>query len=131
MKLLPIVKALEGKSNVERSHFIKQFLKKEGIDFVTQPYTTGENILVKPKTGKPQVGVSSHFDVVTQSPGANDNASAIAVCLDMLCRQKGQPDSATTLSVFFFDQEEDGLKGSKAYTQQYGVTDLLGLAYSS
>jgi Zn-dependent M28 family amino/carboxypeptidase len=62
--------------------------------------------------------LGAHFDTVPNSPGANDNATGIAMILaaarflaELECRQR---------SVMFvlFDQEEIGLVGSRAFAQQ-------------
>ncbi|MVM41470.1 M28 family peptidase [Spirosoma sp. HMF3257] len=127
MHLLKIIQELEGGSNRERSNYIKRFLSQHSINYVVHQYQSGENLLVRPDSDKPVVALSSHFDVVPQSPGANDNASAIAVCLAILYKLKTYRFANFDLIVFFFDEEERGLKGSKAYVNQFGIADIQAL----
>ncbi len=126
MQLLEIIRTLEGRSDYERSEIIEQTLIRWGVPYEIHPYATGRNILLP--SGRPHwIGISSHFDVVKHSPGANDNASAIAVCLDLIRRHQIKPLQRMGLGFFFFDEEEHKLKGSKAYTEQLGIHGMAGL----
>ncbi|GAB4054126.1 M28 family peptidase [Spirosoma litoris] len=127
MHLLKIIQDLEGSSNNERSNYIKRFLSQNGIDYSVQQYQSGANLIVRPNHRKAVVALSSHFDVVPESPGANDNASAIAVCFAILYKIKTHRFTNFDLAVFFFDEEERGLKGSKAYVNQFGIDDIEAL----
>jgi len=126
MQLLEIVRNLEGKSDHKRSEFIEQTLLRWGLSYEVHPYATGRNILLP--SGRPHwVGISSHFDAVRHSPGANDNASAVAVCLDLIRRSQLKPLRNIGLGFFFFDEEEKHLKGSAAYVSQLGIHGMAGL----
>ena len=133
--MLEIVQNLENKSDTERFKFIIDFLEENEISYDIQYYKTGSNIIVgknNEKTEKPFIGVSSHFDVYPNSAGANDNATAIAICLDILMRIKYEKEKDTNfleklpfdIRVFFFDEEENGLKGSRAYVQEFGRWEI-------
>jgi hypothetical protein len=87
----------------------------------TQEYPKGANIIatLPPKTNasepKKRVILGAHFDSVANSPGANDNASGVAVVLaaarlvtEMTCR-------SSAITIAFFDKEEEFLLGSKEY----------------
>lgn len=126
MYLMEIVKSLEGRSTQERFDVITRMLTQWRIPYKIQPFATGKNILVQ-STHKKWIGISSHIDAVKKSPGANDNASAIAVCLEILHRILKKPFKDLGISVFFFDEEETGLKGSKAYVAEYGMKGMMGL----
>lgn len=127
MTLLSHIQNLEGKSTRDRFAWITQFLDRHHISYTLQPYSSGENILVKPRSRKPLVAISSHFDVVSRSPGANDNASAISVCLSILQQLQQHTFTHFDVAVFFFDEEEVGLRGSKAYVHQFGIRELRAL----
>ena len=73
------------------------------------------------------MGVASHYDRVPASAGANDNGSAVAVCLDIIERYLAEPHEGMGIRVFFFDEEETGLRGSQAYVREFGVKDLQGV----
>ncbi len=131
MNCLEIVKSIEGKSNEERKEWICSYLSSFGIRFVRHKYEAGrygkgENIFV-PSDKKIEIGISSHFDAVPGSPGANDNASAVAVTLDVLKKHLEYPLKNISIRYFFFDQEEVDLVGSQAYLRDYGLGNLKGL----
>ena len=127
MNYVDLIRQLDHQSNRKRREIIIDLLQKWGVDYRLQPYSTGVNLYVDLGDTKKRIGVSSHFDRVEESPGANDNASAIAVCLQMIRNFQRQPDPHLGLRIFFFDEEETGLNGSAAYIQQFGITDLTGL----
>lgn len=127
MNLLSIVKEFENKTSTERFELIENYLQKWEVPYHVQHYISGKNIFVKAEK-MPFIGIGSHFDVVIEGEGgANDNASAIAVVLDLVRRNKENPLKNIGLQFFFFDEEEVGLKGSKAYIQKYGIGEMLGL----
>lgn len=127
MTLLDRIEQLEGKSNHDRFTVIAAWLEETDIRFDVQLYETGKNIIVPEPSGKPCVIISSHFDVVPFSPGANDNGSAIAVCMDIIERLQNTTFKNFEVLVCFFDQEEVGLKGSQTFVSTYGVENVIGV----
>jgi len=126
VQLLEIVRKLEHQRSYERCEWIEQTLTQWGVPYEVHPYATGRNILLP--SGRPHwVGISAHFDVVKNSPGANDNASSVAVCLDLIRRSQLQPLHHLGVGFFFFDEEERHLKGSAAYVAQLGIQGMAGL----
>ncbi|MBA3455957.1 MAG: Zn-dependent exopeptidase M28 [Deltaproteobacteria bacterium] len=81
-------------------------------------YTTGANVHVTIPatmgTGK-EILVGAHFDTVTNSPGANDNASGVAVVLAVARYLVDVPCRTAPVTIVLFDGEENGLLGSRAY----------------
>ena len=71
--------------------------------------------------------IGAHFDTVEGSPGADDNASACAVLLEVACHLSG---SAGDRPIHFvaFNLEEEDLLGSRAYAAHLKATgqDILG-----
>jgi hypothetical protein len=59
----------------------------------------------------------AHYDTVPGSPGANDNATGVAVALALARQLQGVPCRRYDLIVVLFDQEEIGLVGSAAFAQ--------------
>ncbi|MEL6260672.1 MAG: M28 family peptidase [Cyanobacteria bacterium J06626_6] len=118
-----------------RSYITAQ-LKSYGISPVEQPYvhpktkqadTGGVNIIATLPGSDPTAGsilLGAHYDAHETSPGADDNASAIAALLEtarLLSSLPPEQAFPTTLKLLFFDQEErqpdgSGLLGSLAYT---------------
>lgn len=76
--------------------------------FATIPATMGDGKIIV---------VGAHFDTVTNSPGANDNASGVAVVLALARYLQDTPCRTAPITIVFFDQEELGLFGSRAYAQ--------------
>ena len=75
--------------------------------------------------------VGAHYDSVQGSPGADDNASAVAAALEIARLFADYPTPAT-LKVVFFDQEErqpmgEGILGSSAFVlNEENVAGLKG-----
>lgn len=59
--------------------------------------------------------VGAHFDTVPGSPGANDNATGVAAVLAVARYLADAPCRAAPVTVVFFDEEELGLLGSRAF----------------
>ncbi|MEA5626065.1 M28 family peptidase [Nostoc sp. UHCC 0251] len=80
--------------------------------------------------------VGAHYDTVALSPGADDNASGVAVMLE-IARLLGSRPTPRTLQLAFFDQEEAGLLGSQAFVSKTArlqnlsgaiIMDMVGYA---
>lgn len=86
----------------------------------THAYPNGANVYATiPATmgSEAQIVVGAHFDTVANSPGANDNASGVAVVLAVARYLKDTPCRKAPVIVAFFDQEETGLFGARAFAQ--------------
>lgn len=127
MKYTELIQLLDNKSNHERLDIILQQLDILGMGYSKQVYSSGTNLIVNLGNADKRIGVSSHYDRVIDSPGANDNGSAIAVCIDIIKKYIELKNEGLGLRVFFFDEEETGLKGSSAYIKENGTNDLIGL----
>ncbi|MBU0466753.1 MAG: Zn-dependent exopeptidase M28 [Nanoarchaeota archaeon] len=127
VKLFESTESMQGEDfNNKRKNDVLLYLGCLGLTFDVHKYETGENIIAS--VGKPPyIGVGSHFDVVPGSPGANDNASAMAVTIDVLRRFKDSPLENIGVRGFFFDEEENRLRGSRAYVRERGIDDLVGV----
>lgn len=130
-ELLEIVKEIEGEDKSQRAMALDGYLlgidsQNKHIDSTTQKYSSGENIIWT-IGNPPHIGIGSHYDVVPNSPGANDNASAMAVTIDVIRKILENPLKNIGLKGFFFDEEEYGLKGSREYIKEFGIKDLIGV----
>jgi Zn-dependent M28 family amino/carboxypeptidase len=63
----------------------------------------------------PRIVVGAHFDTVDGSPGANDNATGAAAVLAVARFVTEAPCRTAPVTVAFFDQEELGLFGARAF----------------
>ncbi|HNU85212.1 MAG: M28 family peptidase [Pseudomonadota bacterium] len=96
----------------EAERYIRLFLESQGIPFELQGYDYEKmhlnNIVVTRKgTCFPDESliVGAHYDSVQGTPGADDNASAVAVLLEM-CRELRDYRPDRTLKMVFFVLEE-------------------------
>ncbi len=69
--------------------------------------------------------VGAHYDSVS-NPGADDNASGVALVLEA-ARILSQYDSAYTIRYVAFSMEEVGLVGSNAYVSAHAGDDILAM----
>ena len=89
---------------------------------------TGRNLIAcRANSTQPKVIIGGHYDSVSGSPGANDNASGTAVVLD-LARRLARTPQADRVWFVAFDGEEDGLHGSKAFVNQATTQFLAQLS---
>ncbi|MFS8894421.1 M28 family peptidase [Synechococcus sp. O70.1] len=68
------------------------------------------------RPGRPPILVGAHFDAAPATPGADDNASGIAVLLE-LARHFAANPAPSPLWLVAFDLEERGMIGSRAYAR--------------
>ncbi|MDZ8051736.1 MAG: M20/M25/M40 family metallo-hydrolase [Aulosira sp. ZfuVER01] len=110
-------------TNAERSRtrtYITTELRKLGWTPKLEKFSKGVNIFAERQGTHKKAGailVAAHYDTVADSPGADDNASGVAVMLEV-ARILGSRPTARTLQLAFFDQEEAGLLGSKAFVNK-------------
>jgi Zn-dependent M28 family amino/carboxypeptidase len=93
-------------------------------------YNTGANVYATiPSTNgaTKQIIVGAHFDTVTGSPGANDNATGSAAVLALARYLKDVTCRKYAVTVVFFDEEEAGLFGSRAYANTLQVANVVAV----
>jgi hypothetical protein len=131
MTLMDIVKSIEGKDILGRRDAVVGELSQIKAGFKDNHFKQGTNYIasIKCEPGNMVLGVSNHYDAVVGSPGANDNASAVAVSLEVLRRFIKSPPKNIGVMGFFFDEEEKGLNGSKAYVHGHSldIRNLYGV----
>jgi Zn-dependent M28 family amino/carboxypeptidase len=98
--------------------FLMTELGALGYDAQLHQYNNGANVIATlPATmgsGKGII-VGAHFDTVQNSPGANDNASGTVAVLGVAKLLAGVTCRTAPVTIAFFDQEELGLFGARAY----------------
>jgi Zn-dependent M28 family amino/carboxypeptidase len=106
----------------EARDYLLATLKRLGLDGKRHPYGTaeGENIYAVVSCGKPNaetVIFGAHYDSTSRGPGANDDGTGVVTVMAMAAQlAKNKPVSRDVMFVFF-DEEERGLIGSKAFAQ--------------
>jgi Zn-dependent M28 family amino/carboxypeptidase len=98
--------------------YIRDHLSRAGFTVRDDAYGPGVNLLTTPPpadSALPLVVVGAHYDSLPGTPGADDNASAVAALLELADRlgplPAGGPWTAR-LQLVAYDQEEYGLLGS-------------------
>jgi Zn-dependent M28 family amino/carboxypeptidase len=122
-------RTIASRYSTDRSHpnailYIESRLNSFGLTATEQTFgTTGKNIVaVQTGTTDPShfVLIGAHYDSMpadTIAPGADDNGSGVAATLEVARVLSSVPTSRSIIYAFW-DQEEQGLKGSAAYAAQ-------------
>ncbi|HEY5926401.1 MAG TPA: M20/M25/M40 family metallo-hydrolase [Kofleriaceae bacterium] len=90
-------------------------------------YPTGANVYATiPATNgvTKQIIVGAHFDTVSNSPGANDNATGSAAVLAIARYLKDMNCRKFAVTVIFFDEEETGLFGARAFANTLQLANV-------
>ncbi|MDX2244746.1 MAG: M28 family peptidase [Leptolyngbyaceae cyanobacterium bins.302] len=143
-QLVAHLQALAGerytKADRDRTRtYLANTLKDNGWAVTVEAFQSGANVVARPP-GKPvangTVLVVAHFDTVAGSPGVDDNATGVAVALEV-SRLLRTRTSNYDLAIALFDREEQGLLGSLAFTAKpanlkhlIGVINLEMLGYT-
>jgi aminopeptidase S len=106
--------------NSQRREAILTSLSELGVTAELQAFgegaRAGVNLVVTLPGREPRVIlVGAHYDRVAVGQGAVDNAASCAVLIELIAAFKASPPGRYTLQFVFFDQEELGLLGSRAY----------------
>jgi hypothetical protein len=105
-------------AEAQQNRFAAEMIASElaGYGYNTQLVGQYQNVLALPSHQEPLVLIGAHFDSVPGTPGADDNASAVAALLE--CARLLQ---AQALPVCFvaFNAEEDGLLGSEEFVKAW------------
>ncbi len=110
--------------------YLSRTLTEYGWKPEVQAFEGGTNLVARQLGADTNAGtilVTAHYDTVRGSPGADDNASAIAAVLE-IARLLGPRPTLRSLEVAFLDREEEGLQGSFAFTSNpVNLARLLGV----
>ena len=107
---------LQNVKNIIESHFENEGLEIESYEWEADNYTA-KNIIgkIKGKSDAPSVYIiDGHYDTVDDSPGADDNATAVAGVMEA-ARILSKYGFDHTIKFIGFDLEEEGLVGSLNY----------------
>lgn len=99
-----------------RSYLLAQ-LAAQGWNVTRHDYPGGANVLAEVPATRPDgdhVVVGAHFDTVEGTPGASDNATGVAVVVALGRYLQEVPCRSGRVTLALFDQEEQGLFGSRA-----------------
>ncbi len=105
----------------EARNYLADLLKRFGMIPRRQAYgTEGENIFTILPCGKPgaeTIVFGAHYDSVRNTPGANDNGTGVAAVIGVARELARAKRRSRDIIFVFFDEEERGLRGSRAFAQ--------------
>jgi hypothetical protein len=122
---------LEGRTNPEREAAVARWLDTRGVRYATHTFTSfagaGRNFAVDLGHGDRVLVLIAHHDAVPGSPGANDNAAAVAILLSLLERLAGRVPPGVRVRLLFTACEELGYLGAREYVSDVGVDGIAGV----
>lgn len=132
--MMDLIRKMEGRGDRARQEVLLQELNARNWLYYLHSYVyaeeEGHNVIVDAvHQGCPEtVLLAAHYDRFFQSPGANDDASACAILLDVAERLRGA-QLRRNVRVIFFDDEEPTLYfrhpvGSTMYVKDFGTRGL-------
>lgn len=102
----------EYRANQHARNLLVEFLR--GVGFTPQFQGSFDNIVATTGAADgPYVLLGAHYDSVPGTPGADDNGSALAVCLE--CARLIKEHGLGSAMIVFFNREEDGMLGSREF----------------
>jgi Zn-dependent M28 family amino/carboxypeptidase len=129
--LTDVAAIADADAGTGRRTAIQARLDKLGIAWHNSPFEidgqSGTNILadVSGEGTAPVLLLGAHSDQVSKGEGATDNASGSATVLALAQRLKATPLAHHRVAIAFWDLEEKGLLGSKAYVANGGAKPAL------
>jgi acetylornithine deacetylase/succinyl-diaminopimelate desuccinylase-like protein len=122
---------LEGRSNAAREAAVAGYLEARGVAVARHRFASfeghGENFSVDVGEGSRLLVLIAHHDAVPGSPGANDNAAAVAVLLGLLERLPRLVPPGIRVRLLFTAAEELGYLGARAYVRDVPLRDVAGV----
>ena len=122
---------LQERSTAANRNATRAFLEDRFVELGYQPlfddYGSGINIyaeLEATQTTDDTIVIGAHFDTVPGSPGANDNATGVALVLAAARYAREVECRSHNLLFVLFDEEEIGLVGSDQFAQLLARPDF-------
>jgi hypothetical protein len=126
-----LLSLLEGRLNEERQVAVARWLAARGVEPTRHRFASfegqGENFVVDVGTGPRTLVLIAHHDAVPGSPGANDNAAAVAILLTLLERLPRVIPPRLRVRLLFTAAEELGYLGARAYVRDTSRGDMAGV----
>ena len=106
--------------------YLQAVLRALGLAPEVQRYSaTGRNVFAwlnatagGTRTDADTVVLGAHYDTVARSPGANDNASGVALVLGVALQLVAAANRSRNVLFVLFDEEEIGLVGSREFARK-------------
>jgi hypothetical protein len=107
------------------------YLESRGVEVARHRFASfegsGENFAVDVGRGPRTFVLVAHHDAVPGSPGANDNAAAVAILLALLERLPRAVPPGVRVRLLFTAAEELGYLGARAYVRDTPLRDIAGV----
>ena len=118
--LRTVTSVAAGDDTAARRDALVAALRSIGVEPALEPFGSearrGINLVVTlPGTDARTVLVGAHYDRVAVGRGVVDNAASCAALIELIGALKASPLPRATLTFVFFDREENGLEGSRAF----------------
>ena len=120
--------------HAQAAAYVREHLLQAGLEVSDDPFSDGAqrgvNIrarLPSDATELPLLIVGAHYDSIPGSPGADDNASAVAALLEIARSLSSRPAAAVPaarLELIAYDLEEYGLVGSRRHALEVRANHL-------
>lgn len=131
MNLTQHLERLSQKDPDSRRLALSEVFHMEGLDFTLQeePASLSNprgicNYLLTPQSSAPSLLFCAHYDAVPGSFGANDNAAAVCILIQLAKELKKEQFPARFA---FFDQEENKQAGSRLYAASMDKSLVTGV----
>jgi len=121
-----------GDDTAPRRDALMAALRSVGVEPALEPFGSdagrGINLVVTlPGTEARTILVGAHYDRVAVGRGVVDNAAACAALIELIGALKASPLPRATLTFVFFDREENGLEGSRAYVAAHSARPVYAI----
>ena len=137
VEAMPGDRSLGRPGHVQGREWIVDQLTQMGLSPEVQPFqwegapdadlANIEWVLPGTEAEAPLIVVCAHYDTVPYSGGADDNGSGVAVLLELARRSAGRSLPAE-IRLLWFDAEEVGLAGSRAWVDRLDLADRQRLS---
>ncbi len=126
-----LIRLLENRGNPAREAAVAQWLTAHGVPFARHRFQSfegrGENFGVEVGGGDRVLILAAHHDAVPGSPGANDNAAAVAILLSLLPGLERAVSRGLRVRLLFTACEELGYLGARAYVRDTPLASVAGV----
>ena len=107
-----------GLETTRNDFALKQIVGDDDVAIEINRVTlTNIHTLKKGKTDK-RIIVGAHYDAISASPGADDNASGVAVLIELAYLLKETAELNCDVELVAYDMEENGLWGSRYHAKK-------------
>lgn len=128
---LALSRLLIGRDNIARESALRSYLGRRGIAFGRHRFESaegrGENLWVEVGSGARVLVLCAHHDAVPGSPGANDNAAAVGILLDLLPRLPAIVPAGMRVRLLFTAAEELDYLGARQYVSAQSLDGIAGV----